>query len=259
MNDSKILLCFLVLLLQACSSPANRKSDISGRTEYVQQVQPDSPEMQNVNLGVGYLRRGKDGDLDIASEKFKKAIKYNPQFALAHSMLANVYDKKSLFDSARIHYKKSIKYNNGNPNILNNYANFLCQRGQHDLAIEKYQKVVKNPQYKTPESAYENAGVCAKKAGNTEQADDFFRQALTINNKLPNSLYYLMVINLENKKYMKARAFLQRLENVIEYSPEILLAGYKIERGLNHTDLAESYLSNLKKKYPYSDLLKEIQ
>jgi type IV pilus assembly protein PilF len=174
-------------------------------------------------------------------------------------MLANIYDRKGLFDNAQEHYKKSIKYNNGNPDIINNYANFLCQRGKYTQAIKNYKKVIANPQYKTPASANENAGVCSSKAGKTEQAEVFFRSALALNIKMPNSLYYLMKINLERKNFMKARAFLQRLENLVQPSAEMLLAGYKIEKGLNNKDLANKYMSDLKTKFPASELLRTIK
>lgn len=253
------LLLMLTFLIGACATTEQKKSSSGKRTEYVDQVASDSPEMVNVELGVGYLKRGREADIDVALEKFKKAIGYNPKFALAHSMLANVYDKKGLFGSAEKHYKLSLKYNNGSPDITNNYANYLCQRGQYDLAIEKYLQVVSNPQYKTPESAYENAGVCASKAEKIVQSEEFFRKALELNNKLPNSLYHLMLFNLNNNKLMNARAFLQRLEQVVQPSSEMLAAGYKIEKGLNNDGLANNYLTTLKKKYPSSESLRNIQ
>ncbi len=260
MNFIKVFL-FAVLLsvLNSCASTSNNKSHKVSRTEHVPQVSDDSPEMKNLELGVGYLRRGKEADVGFALEKFKKAISINPKFALAHSMLANVYDKKGLFDSAEKHYKLSMKHNNGSPDILNNYANFLCQRGNYDLAIENYKKVVENPQYKTPVSAYENAGVCAQKGGHLTQSENFFRQALAINPKSPNSLYYLMTMKLESGNYMKARAFLQRLENVIQPTEKMLAAGYEIERGLNNKGLAQNYLTKLQSRFPSSESYKKLK
>jgi type IV pilus assembly protein PilF len=242
----------------SCTSQSNKKSQSNNRTENSNNIASDSKEMVNLNLGVGYLKRGKEGDLDIALEKFKKSIDYNPKFALAHSMIANVYDKKGLFESAGKHYKLSLRYNNGSPDILNNYANFLCQRESYDEAIENYLKVIKNPQYKSPASAYENAGVCAMRAENSKQAEGFFRESLAINSKQPNALYYLMLIQMQNKKYLKALAFLQRLEQVVQPSSEMLAAGYKIETALNHEDVAKTYLKKLQKYYPNSESYKNI-
>ena len=247
--------CFLLF---SCGTTNSKKSGNSNRSENVANVKQGSPEKVNLDLGVGYLKRGRDGDLEIALEKFKKSLAYNPEYALAHSMIANVYDQKGLFNDAKKHYDLSIKYNNSNPDIVNNYANFLCQRGSYDSAINYYMKVAKNPQYSSPAYAYENAGICSYKSKNKTQAEDFFRKAVDINPKQSNSLFYLMTISIENKKHMKARAFLQRLEGLFNPSAELLLAGYNIEKALGNSDLAKNYLSTLKEKYPRSESLKRI-
>jgi type IV pilus assembly protein PilF len=97
------------------------------------------------------------------------------------------------------------------------------------------------------------------KANNNEDAEKYFRESLKINNKSANSLYYLLTIHLKKGEYMKARAFLQRLEQVVQPSEEILAAGYQVEKGLNHTKLAKNYLTKLKNRFPRSESLKQIQ
>jgi len=260
MNIKKLIIIIIIsITVVSCASKGTtNKNNNSTRTENTDQVRSDSAEMVNVDLGVGYLKRGKDGDLEIALEKFKKAIAFNPKFGLAHSMIANVYDRKGLFDSAKKHYDLSIKYSNGSPDVINNYANFLCQRGSYERAIRYYMDVVNNPQYNTPASAYENAGVCATKAKNMTQAEGFFRKALDANDKQPNALYNLMLIHLDKQQYLKALAFLQRLEQVVQPSSEMLAAGYKIEKGLKHDTLANKYLTKLKKNFPGSKPLRTI-
>ena len=260
MYRSEILVVVLsLILLSSCGANSNNKKINSNRTENVETVKQGSPEQVNLDLGVGYLKRGRDGDLDIAIEKFKKAIAYSPRYALAHSMIANVYDQKGLFDDAEKHYKSSIKYNNNNPDILNNYANYLCQRGHYKQAIDYYMEIVNNPQYELAAYAYENAGMCSYKAKNIIKAEQYFRKSTSIDSKQSNSLYYLMLITKNNKQYMKARAFLQRLEGLFSPSPELLLAGYQIEKALGNYREARQYSTNLQKKFPESELIKEIE
>jgi type IV pilus assembly protein PilF len=254
-----VSLLSLIVFISSCSSTGSSRKKYNGeRTENTGQVSASSAEMINVELGVGYLKRGHEGDEEVALQKFKKAISINPKFALAHSMLANVYDRKGLFESAKKHYELSQRYNNGNPDITNNYANFLCQRGFYDRAIKMYLEVVSNPKYNTPASAYENAGICAQKAKKADLAEQYFRKAIENNSKQANSLYYLMLNYIEQQKYMKARAFLQRLEQVVRPSSEMLAAGYTIEKKLNHNELANKYLTRLKKEFPGSESLKTI-
>jgi len=259
MKITNLLISLTVLAILTSCGANNKKSIDSNRTESVAPVKQGSPEQVNLDLGVGYLKRGRDGDLEIAIEKFKKAIAYNPKYALAHSMIANVFDQKGLFNDAERHYKLSIKYNNNNPDIFNNYANFLCQRGHYEKAINYYMKIVNNPQYQLAAYAYENAGICSYKAKNSKQAEKYFRKSVSIESKQSNSLYYLMLITKENKEYMKARAFLQRLEGLYRPSPELLLAGYQIEKGLGNKREARQYLTNLQKNFPESELNKKIE
>ena len=254
-----LLLLFLALFSGCASNGGTKSKKSNGRTELTGVVDENSPEMINVNLGVGYLKRGKKDDLKNALEKFKHAIEINPKFALAHSMLGYTYDRMGLFDSAEKHYKLSYKYNNGNPDIVNNYANFLCQRQKYKQSIKFYEEVVDNPQYKTPAKAYENAGVCANEGRDQDKAEYFFRKALAINPKSPNSLYFLMKFYLADNNYMKARAFLQRLEQVVNPSAEMLEAGYRIEKALKHDDLAKKYFQKLQKQFPRSKSVLKIQ
>lgn len=257
-KTSLIVLVSFIVFLSSCAT-GNKKSVDSNRSASIETVKEGSPEKVNLDLGVGYLKRGRDGDLDIAIEKFMKAIAYNPEYALAHSMIANVYDRKGLFNNAEKHYKLSIKHNNNNPDIINNYANFLCQREHYDKAINYYLKIVDNPQYELAAYAYENAGICSYKAKNIKQAEQYFRKSLSINTEQSNSLYYLMQITKENKQFMKARAFLQRLEGLYNPSADLLLAGYEIEQALGNETQAKKYLTNLKKNFPNSELLKNIE
>ena len=257
-KSNLIVLVSLIILLSSCAT-GSKKSYDSNRSANIETVKEGSPEKVNLDLGVGYLKRGRDGDLDIAIEKFKKAIAYNPEYALAHSMIANVYDRKGLFNNAEKHYKLSIKHNNNNPDIINNYANFLCQREHFDKAISFYLKIVDNPQYEQAAYAYENAGICSYKAKNVKQAEKYFRESLSINKEQSNSLYYLMQISKDNKQFMKARAFLQRLEGLFNPSPELLLSGYEIEQALGNETQAKKYLTNLKKDFPNSELIKNVE
>lgn len=259
MNFQTFFLLTVVLFVSACGSTQKKNQTASNRSENTTQVRSGSPEMLNVELGVGYLQRGKAGDLDIALKKFKKAVIINPKYALAHSMLANVYDQKGLFSDAEKHYKLSMKYNNNSPSIINNYANFLCQREKFDESVALYLKVVQDPEYQTPAVAYENAGICMKNAGQLAKAETYFRKALQHNQNMPNSLYNLMLYNLNQKQYLKARAFLQRLESVIDTNPEVLAAGYKIEKALNNNKLARRYYSQLKKSFPNSEVFKQLE
>jgi len=260
-NISRFLIVsFSLTLLISCASPQKKQNNSNSlRKQNESQVKAGSPEMLNLELGVGYLKRGKEKDIDFALEKFKRAVQINPKFALAHSMLANTYDRKGFFDDAEKHYKLSMRHNNNSPDIINNYANFLCQRQKYDKAVQHYLKIVEDPEYKTPATAYENAGICLSSTNRIEESEQYFRKALEYNPTMPNSLFQLMNIYLDNNQPMKARAFLQRLEQVVPNNAEVLAAGYKIEKELNNKELSKSYYSRLKKNFSDSEAYKKLK
>jgi len=66
-------------------------------------------------LGLLYLERGGEGDLDRAGEAFAQAITLVPSYANAHWFLATVYEQKGLLDYAVMEIEKVLEIDPGNP------------------------------------------------------------------------------------------------------------------------------------------------
>ena len=65
-------------------------------------------------LGLLYLERGGEGDLDLAGEAFAQAITLVPGYANAHWFLATVYEQKGLTDYAIMEIEKVLEIDPGN-------------------------------------------------------------------------------------------------------------------------------------------------
>lgn len=232
------------VILTACgSNPSKPKGHLYQKSD-TQNVAEDSREMLNVRMGVAYFERG---DYDTALEKLNRAIAYNPKFAIAHSAIATVYSTMNAKLDAERHYKLSVKYAPTDPTILNNYGTYLCQNGEYDKAVSYYEKTLANPFYKTPETVHENAGVCLVQSDQHAKAEPHFRKALQYNSKLPVSLYNMVIISSAKGENMKARAFLQRLQNVAALDERILKIGYEVETKMGNKQAADQYLGLIKK------------
>lgn len=236
----KLSWMLLVLVLTSCGSNPSKPSY---QDKDVQKVDPSSREMLNVRMGVAYFERG---DYDTALEKLKRALAYNPKLAIAHSAIATVYQSMNATIDADRHYQLSVKYAPTDPTILNNYGTYLCQKGEYTKAVSYYEKTISNPFYKTPETAHENAGVCLMQGNQHEKAETHFRQALRFNNKLPVSLYNMVVIAAAGGDNMKARAFLQRLSDVAALDERILKIGYEVETKMGDKRAANNYLAMIR-------------
>lgn len=234
------IVCMLMVLVGCASTTQTKRYNESDS----QKVDNSSPEMLNVKMGVAYFERG---DYDTAIEKFKRALAHNPKLAIAHSGLALVYSTMNAKDDAENHYKQSIKLAPHDPTILNNYGTFLCQNGKYLEAVEYYKKTLSNPFYKTPETVRENMGVCLMKAEQFDQAEFNFREALKTNPNLAISLYNMVIISAGKGDSMTARAFIQRLESLMDLDEKVLKVAYEVEKKLGNQKMANQYLAQLRK------------
>lgn len=238
-SSIRLVIAFILMLgLTACVS--NRAQD-SGA---------ESPAVINAKLGLGYLRQG---NYDVALTKLQKALQQDPKLAMAHHYIAEVYQQTGAYEKAGEHFKRAVKLDPDDPLLQNNYGVFLCDQKRYQEAEQRFLKIAEMQSYKHPDEAYENAGLCALRIPDHEKAEKYFRQALQINPKLPNSLYQMAQLSFDTHKYLEARAFLQRYFSTTDYSPQSLWLGIRIERQQGDKQAAERYTKTLLAKFPDSD------
>lgn len=264
MNSSiKILFVFFTMSMLVACQGGNSLIRSGDKSEFANQ-QPresylNSPEYINVQLGAEYMRKG---DYAIALSKLKKALAFNPDLAIAHSTIAVLYETIGENELAERHYKRAVSLDANDPRIRNNYGRYLCGHGNEREGIEQFKLAADNPLYSTPQLPLTNAGTCAMRINELDEAEVFFRRALEIQPTMAPALLNMMRINLKNENYLQARAYLQRYKDVADHTAETLWAGYQIEKQLGDKDAAANFAVRLKSRYPDSVqtslLLKEI-
>ena len=240
----KILMVCLVLsvsVLGACSSVQTK----SGKNEKKQ-----DPAEINTQLGIEYMR---EGMYESSMEKLKKAIKQNPNYQLSHTSIAILYEKLGEDKLADKHYRKAYNLNRRDSLTLNNYGQFLCRSGRLEEADKMFLAALKDPLYRYPEMVYTNAGICARKHPDIELADKYFRTALQVNPQYKPALREMIRSSFSQQKYLAARAYLQRLQEVEALTPEFLWIGVRTEAALDDRDTMASYALVLKNQHPESD------
>ena len=212
--------------------------------------------LANTNLGAGYLRQGR---LDLAVERLQRAIKQAPRLADAHSYLAIAYDQLGMLEEAEMHYKRATQLEPNNSGAANTYAVFLCRQNRWPDAEPFFKRATENPTYSTPEVAFANAGVCARNAGATDKAVEYFRSALTRNPTFPDALANLMEIAYDGGNFMQARAFVQRyLDSSMPTAP-VLLMCVNIEKELKNRDGVDRCSSQLRSGFQGSPELAKLE
>ena len=213
----------------------------------------------NTLLGIQYM---KSGENEIALQKLQRALSADPNYADAHNALGLLYGQLGQNDKADESFRTAIRLATNNSNALNNYGQFLCHTGRNEEGQKMFLEAVKNPLYRTPAVAYSNAGTCALGSGDLEAAETHLREALQIDPQLAQALLQMAQVSYDKKRYLPARAYLQRYLEVADRSAKALWLGIQIERVLGDKDAVASYSLRLGTTYPDSKeamLMRESQ
>jgi type IV pilus assembly protein PilF len=245
-----IILLFIasMLFLSACTTtPTREEQDLNNASDY------------NAQLGLAYINQGR---YDVALPKLKKSVEQNPDNAMAHHYIAELYRRLDQVDKAEKHFKKALNLTPENALLQNNYGVFLCDQKKYKKAYAYFDKVLNDPLYPAKGSVYENIGLCAQAEGNLKMAEENMRFALRLSPESPKSLLAMAQISFDNQKYAASRKyFYQYLENS-RHTPASLWLGILLENRSGNKNRVASYVVLLKGKYPDSEeaeLLKKMQ
>lgn len=244
MRQLALALCFS-LSLAACGGGQQTRG----------QLQPERAAQINLELGIDYFRKGR---LEQAKEKIEKALEQDSRNASAHAAAGLLYDRLNDERKADSHFQRALSLDSKNPEVRNNYAAFLCQRGQHDRGEKMALTALNDALYKTPEIALLNAGNCSRNAGRLDAAEAHYRKALERRPRFAPVLFQMADLELHQKNFMAARAFLERHMEIARASAASLYLGYRIERELGNLQAADGYARRLRNEFPTSSETKEL-
>jgi Tfp pilus assembly protein PilF len=114
----KILTVFLMLLLAACAMP-----------KIPQIIVIDDPltAEQHNDLGVAYEEKG---DFALAEKEYEKAIKRNREWVIPYLNLGHIYYRQGKLDRAERALREGLRVKGDHPDLLNNLAWVLMEKGQ---------------------------------------------------------------------------------------------------------------------------------
>jgi len=204
----------------------------------------------NMQLGMAYLNQG---DLGLAKEKLDRAMAENPRDPNVHSAMAMLQDRLGHPDKADAEFRAALSLGPRNPDVLNNYAVYLCRNGRTDEGVKSFEEAAHNALYRTPEAAYTNAGVCLRAAKRDTQAAMSFEHALQVKPNFAEAAYQLGDLDLERGEVAEARAEVDRFLGAFDATPDLLLLGVRIAQKQGDRLGEERYARRLRMDFPGSD------
>lgn len=203
----------------------------------------------NARLGIEYM---KQGQVAIAREKIDKALQQNPRDPGVQMSAGLLYEQLREPKVAERHYRQALKLEPDNPEAQNALGAFLCRNGQAKRGEEVFLEAARNPLYRTPEVAYTNAGVCARRNGRLDKSEEYLRLAVSQRSQYSEALLQMAGVSFERGNFLQARAFLQRYLGMAPASAEVLLLGYQVEKALGDAAAADDFAGRLRRQFPNS-------
>ena len=247
---TRVALLALAAILAACAAQTPPKQTVPARTASSTDSVAAERAKIHTELGVNYYQ---NGQLGVALEELNTAVASDRSYAPAYDALALVYMELKEDEQAEANFRQALKLNPNSSETKNNYGLFLCQRGKEKEGLRLLLDALKNPLYRTPDVAYKNAGVCARKAGDLKEAENYFWRALKLNPRQAQALYGLAEANFARDDNPAAKQYLGRYMSLMDNpGPEALWLGARIEHRLGDRTALANYGMQLRRRYPSS-------
>jgi type IV pilus assembly protein PilF len=239
---------FLALLLLAgCAGdpgPTRESGQIVGEVG-----EPRNRARLHTELAALYFGRG---NMNVALEELRTAVRADSNYAPAHSMFGLVYMELKENRLAEDSFERALRLSPNEPDINHNYGWFLCQNKREEESIRYFLQAIRNPLYPTPWRSYSAAGQCSMRIDKPKDAEEFFLRALRQEPDEPTSLLQLGQIRYRQGNLEEARKLVSRYNRLVTPGPESLWLALRIERKLGQRVAERNFATELRRRYPDS-------
>ena len=249
MQIKQWLVVFLLSTLFACAGQTKK--------EVAEEKKDKEGAKIHVQLASGYIRRG---DYDVAKKKLFKAIELDKNYVPAYTTMAVLMTMLDDPTEAENYYLQALDLDPKDPQLHNNYGTFLCNNGKLTEAYEQFNKALRNQFYLTPETAHANMGYCLMQGDKPDYklAEKHLRIALKKNPNMSSALLAMGELGIESKRYLMARAYMQRFHAVAPMNSHSLWLQIQAEYALGDKQYFIKLSQQLLKQYPESDEAQKV-
>ena len=213
------------------------------------EVSPKDRAALHADLGAGYYERGR---MDVAIEELTEAQTLDPTNPRIYNYFGLVYAMLGENAKAEQNFQRALSLAPEDSDVRHNWGWYLCTHGRPRESISEFEAALRNPLYRSPEIALINAGKCSAQAGDAAAADQYLRRALALKPGNPVAAYNLALLSYKNGRFEDARALMRFVMAADPPSSEALYLGMCVERRLADKQSEQSYMAQLRNRYPNS-------
>lgn len=203
----------------------------------------------HTELAAGYFELR---NMTIALQEVNQAIRAEPAYGPAYNVAGLIYAELKEDRLAQQNFERALRINPVDSDANNNYGRFLCDRKREGEAIKYFLAALNNPLYENRERSYMNAGLCSRRRGDVAAAEDYFMRALKVAPNQTQTLYQLADMEYGRGRYVRAKDYIVRLEQLTQPSAEVLWLALRTERKLGDRNAEASYGQQLRRQFPDS-------
>ena len=190
------------------------------------------------------------GNYTVALAEARLALKDDPTYFHAYNMQGLVYMELHEDVPAREAFDRALRLAPNNAEVLNNFGWYLCTRNDTARAVDMLTRAASDPMNSTPDKAMLSLGLCYRRMGRAADAEQVLRRAVTIHPELIGALYNLAMLSYERGAYDDAENYMNRYTRLAQPNLEGLVLGVKIARARHDAVTEDSYMQQLRRRYP---------
>lgn len=249
----------LALFLAGCTTlPQVGRDTPSAPQETTQAANEDPLRFRarvHAELGANYFQRGQ---LAVALEELNEAIRLDPRYGLAHSILGLVYAEMNDVARADAAFQRAVAAAPNEGDIRNNYGAFLCRQNRTEAGLRELEAALALPLYQTPQLALENAGNCALTAGQLRVAEGYYNRLIQLQPFNSRGYQGLAAIAMKTSRWDDVRRHVERGMRAEPITPDLLFLGVCAERARGAREQEAEYMRQLRTRFPDSPLIDTI-
>jgi type IV pilus assembly protein PilF len=209
----------------------------------------------HTELGASYLQRNQ---LPVALEELREAVRVDPNYGLAHSIMGLVHANLGEDAKAEASFRRAVEVAPNEGDIRNQYGSFLCGQNKADEGIAQFDAALRIPLYQTPNVALENAGSCALAAKKIRIAEGYFTR---LTQQFPFSsrgFQGLAAVAMQTSRYNDVQRHVELGLRTQQFTPQLYFYGACAEKKLGNPLREREYRAQLKQRFadsPFNEAL----